>query len=199
MGEVTTFLEGGGKTPSRPRPTNPVYDGTGLTPRYAVVCNMSTREPALVPRPPASHPRASQLGPPAPVPILSRTRSAHHRRQVLPPQRPGTPLLLPIDATRGGRQRVLGATPTSLYGAAPVPRPPLPAPEAQDGVHAFVRTQEVTAITGVHLVRLLPATPEDSPGPRALRPSPEWELWCGVWAEWLARLPAQCQLMATGP
>ena len=31
-GEVTIFLEGAGETPTRPRPTNPVYDGTKPTP-----------------------------------------------------------------------------------------------------------------------------------------------------------------------
>ena len=57
-----------------------------------------------------------------------------------------------------------------LYGAAPVPRPPLPAPAARDGLHTFLRTQEVTAVTGVHLVRLPPAPPDDPRGPRALSP-----------------------------
>ena len=55
-------------------------------------------------------------------------------------------------------------TPTHLFGAASLPRPPLPAPAARDGVHTFLRTQEVTAVTGVHLVRHHPTTP-GGPGP----------------------------------
>ena len=56
-------------------------------------------------------------------------------------------------------------------------------------MYTFPRTQEVTAVTGVHLVRLSPASPNDPPGPRALRPTPDWELWRGEWATWLACLP----------
>ena len=66
-------------------------------------------------------------------------------------------------------------------------------------MHAFLRTQEVTAVTAIHLVRLPRATPDDPRGPRALSPIPDWELWCGVWAAWLACLPPKCQWMATGP
>ena len=93
----------------------------------------------------------------------------------------------------------MGITPTHMYGAAPVPRPPLPALAARDGVHTFMRTQEVTAVTGVHLVRQPPAPPNDPRGPRALSPAPDWELWRDLWAAWLPCLPTQCRWMATGP
>ena len=119
--------------------------------------------------------------------------------QVLWQERPGTPLLLLVVAIRGDAERVLGITSTNPYGAAPVPRPPLPAPAVRDGVHTFLRTQEVTAVTWVHLVRL-PSAPADDPwGPRALRPAPDWELWRDVLAAWLTCLPAQCRWMAAGP
>ena len=78
--------------------------------------------------------------------------------------------------TRGDPEEVLGITPTDLYGAAPVPRPPLLAPAVRDRVHTFLQTQEVTAVTGVHLVWLPPAPPDDPRGPRALSPAPDWEL-----------------------
>ena len=95
---------------------------------------------------------------------------------------------------------MLGVTPNNLYGAAHVPRPPFLALEERDGVHTFLRTPEVTAVRGVHLVRLLPAPADDPRGPRALSPTPDWELWRGEWAEWLARLPPQCQQMTNqGP
>ena len=168
-------------------------------PPYAVMCDAFPREPTWCPAlPPATHAVCgcanANLSPP-----LSRTRIAHHRGQVLWQERPGTPLLLLVVATRGDPERVLGITPTHLYEAAPVPRPSLPAPAARDGVHTFLRTQEVTAVTGVHLVRVPPAQPDDPGGPRALSPAPDWELWRDVWAAWLPRLPNQCRWMATGP
>ena len=197
VGEITMFVEGADEAPARPRPTNLVYDGTRPTPPYAIVCEAVCREPTWCPAlPPATHaPRGwanSDLSPP-----LSGTRGAHHRGQVLWQERPGTPLLLLVVATRGDPERVLGITPTHLYGASPVPRPPLPAPAARDGVHTFLRTQEVTAVTGVQLVRLLPAPANDPRGPRALSPAPHWELWRDAWAAWLPRLPPQWRWMAT--
>ena len=199
VGEITVFLEGADEAPARPRPTNPVYDGTRPTPQYAIVCEAFPREPTWCPAvPPAMHaPRGCanpDLSPP-----LSRTRGAHHRGQVYWQERPGTPLLLLVVATCGDPERVLGITPTQLYGATPVPRPPLPAPAARDGVHTFLQTQEVTAVTGVHLVRLAPAPPDDRRGPRALSPAPDWGLWRDAWATWLPCLPSQCRWMAAGP
>ena len=93
------------------------------------------------------------------------------------------PLLLLVVTTRGDPEQILGITPNHLYGAAPVPRPPLPAPVAQDGVHTILRTQGVAAVTWVHLVRLPPAPPDDHRGPRARSPAPDWELWRDAWAK----------------
>ena len=182
VGEITDFVEGADEAPARPRPTNPVHDGTRPTPPYAIVCEAFPREPtwcpALRPATHAPHGWANQDLSTA----LSRTRGAHRRGQVLWQECPGTPLLLLVVATRGAPERVLGITPTHLYGAAPVPCPPLPAPAARDGVHTFLRTQEVTAVTGVHLVRLPPAPPHDPRGPRALGPAPDRGLWRDAWA-----------------
>ena len=158
VGEITVFMEGADEAPARPRPTNPVYDSTRPTPPYAIVCGAFPREPGWCPALlPATHAPRGWASPDL-SPHLSRTRSAHHRGQVLWQERPGTPLLLLLVATGGDPERVLGITPTHLYGAAPVPRPPLPASAAPDGVHTFLRTQEATAVTGVHLVRLPPDT-----------------------------------------
>ena len=158
VGEITVFVEGAEEAPTRPRPTNPVYDGTRPTPPYAIMCEAFPREPIRCPTlPPATQAPRGWANPDL-SPPLSRTRSAHHRGQVLWQERPGTPLLLLVVATRGDPERVLVITATHLYGAAPVPRPPLPAPAARDGVQTFLRTQEVTAVTGVHLVRLPPGT-----------------------------------------
>ena len=173
VGEVTVFVEGPDEAPTSPRPTNPVYDGARPTPSYAVMCEAFPREPTWCHAPlMATHAPRGRASPNL-SPPLSRTRGAHHRGQVLWQERPGTPLLLLVVATRGDPERVLGITPSHQYGAAPVPRPPLPAPAARDGVHTFLRTQEVTAVTGVHLVRLPPAPPDDPPGPSALSPTPE--------------------------
>ena len=172
VGEVTVFVEGADEAPTRPRPTNPVYDGNRPTPPYAIVCEAFPREPtwcpALLPAPHAPRGWAN----PDLSPSLSRTRSAHHRGQVLWQERPGIPLLVLVVATRGDPERVLGITPNHLYGAASVPRPPLPAPAARDGVHTFLRTQEVTAVTGVHLVRLPPGTTRRPPGAQGPGPRP---------------------------
>ena len=182
MGKITVFVEGAGEALTRPRLTDPVYDGTGLTPLYAVMCEAFPREPIWCPAlPPATHaPRgwaSSHLSPP-----LSRTRGAHHRGEVPWQERLVSSLLLLVLTIRGDPERVLEITPIHLYGAAPEPRPPLPAPAARDGVHAFLRTQEVTAVTGVRLVRLHSASPDD---PR--------------WAALLTRLAPQCRWMTTGP
>ena len=199
VGEITVFVEGADEAPARPRPTNPVYNGTRPTPPYAIVCEAFPREPTWCPAlAPATHAPRGWSNPDL-SPHLSRTRGAHHRGQVLWQECPGTPLLLLVVATRGDPERVLGITPTHLYGAAPVPRPPLPVPAARDGVHTFLRTQEVTAVTGVHLGLLPPAPPDDPRGPRALGPAPDWGLWRDAWAAWLPRLPSQCRWMAAGP
>ena len=176
VGKITVFVEGADEASARPWQTNPVYDGTRPTFPYAIVSEAFPREltwcPAL---PPATHaPRG--LANPDLSPALSRTRVAHHRGQVLWQECPGTPLLLLIVATRGDPDRVLGITPTHLYGAVPVPRRPLPAPAARDRVHTFLRTQEVTAVTGVHPGRLPPAPQDDPRVPRALSPARDWHV-----------------------
>ena len=199
VGEVTVLVEGTDEAPTRPRPTNPVYDSARPTPRYAVMCEAFPREPTWCPPLPLATHASRGWANPNLSPPLSRTRGAHHRGQVLRQERPGTPLLLLVVATRGAPERVLGITPIHLYGAAPVPRPPLPAPVARDGVHTFLRTHGVIAVTGVHLVQLPPAPPDDPRGPWALSPAPDWELCRDVWAAWLPRLPFQCRWMATGP
>ena len=154
------------------------------------MCKAFFREPTWCPAlPPATHAPRGWANPDQ-SPNLSRTRGAHHRGQVLWQERPGTPLILLVVATRRDPERVLGITPTHLYGAAPVPRHTLTAPAARDGV---------TAVTGVLLVWLFPAPPDDPRGPRALSPAPDWELWRDAWAVWLPCLPFQCGLMATGP
>ena len=189
------------RTSRPPAPGRPTRCTTapGLPPRTPMYARRSAGSP--VGAPPSRRRRtrpAAGLTQTCPPP-LSRTRGAHQRGQVLWQECPGTPLLLLVVATRGEPERVLGITPTHLYGAAPVPGPPLPAPAARDGVHTFLGTQEVTAVTGVHLVRLPPTPPDDPRGARALGPARDWELWRDAWAARLPRLPSQCRWMAAGP
>ena len=83
VGELTVFVEGADEAPARPRPTNPVYDGTRPTPPYAIVCEAFPREPTWCPAlPPATHAPRGWANPDLPPP-LSRTRGVHHRGQVL--------------------------------------------------------------------------------------------------------------------
>ena len=132
-GKITVFVEGADQAPARPRPTNPVYNGTRPTPPCAIVCEAFPREPAWCPAlPPATHAPRRWANPDL-TPPFSRTRSAHHRGQVLWQERPGTPLLLLVLTTRGDLERVLGIMPTHLYGAAPIPRPPLSRPRRRTG------------------------------------------------------------------
>ena len=199
VGEVRIFVEGAGEIPPNPRSTHPLYDGRRPTPPYAVVCDAFPLEPTWCPALPLATHAPRSWGHPHLSPPFCGTRGALHRGQVLWQERPGSPLLLLVVATRENPERVFGATPTHLYWAALLPRPPLLAPEARDGVHAFLRTKEVTPGTGVRLVWLPRASPNDPRGPRALSFTLDWELWCSVWAEWLARLPPQCRWMTIGP
>ena len=199
VGGITVFVTARtGRPPAAGRPTQ-CTTAPGPPPRTPSYGRCSPGNPLGAPPSRRRRTRpAAGLTQTCPPP-LSRTRGTHHRGQVLWQEYPGTPLPLLVVATRGDPGRILGITPTHLYGAAPVPRPPLPAPAARDGVHTFLRTQEVTAVTGVHLVRLPPTPLDDPRGPRALGPAPDWELWRDAWAAWLPHLPSKCRWMAAGP
>ena len=199
VGKVTVFVEGADEAPTCPRPTNPVYDGTRPTPPNAVVCEAFPREPAWCPTlPPATHasPRLSQ---PAPIPPPLQDQQCPPQRARPLARAPGHPPAPPRCRDPWGPGAGPGDHPhPPVRGRARTP-PPLPAPAARDGVHTFVQTQEVTAVTGVHLVRLPSARPDNPRGPRALSPAPDWELWRDVRAAWLTHLPAHCRWMAAGP
>ena len=183
------FVEGAGNTPTRPRRHHtkpPIRRRVPEVPQRA----------HLVPRPAAGHSGALRLGRPAPAPPPLQDQGC-------PPQSAGplarTPGCPPAPRRRhdprGPREGPWGQHHPALRARARA-RPPLPALEARDGPHTFLRTKHVTAVTGVHLVCLPPATPEDPRGPRALSPTEDWELWRGELDEWLARLPPECRLMA---
>ena len=62
VGEVTVFVEGADEAPARPRPTDPVYDGTGPTPPVRRRLRGVPQGAHLVPRPPTGDARAPRLG-----------------------------------------------------------------------------------------------------------------------------------------
>ena len=162
--EVVISVESPGETPSRPPPGQPSVPLNGVNPPVHCCVRLAPPGAHLVSRSPAGHLRLAAWPAQTCPPPLSRTRGAHHRGQVLWQERPGTPLLLPVLATRGDAERVLGKTPSHLYGAAPVPRPPLRVPEARDGVHTFLWTQNWSAPSRGSTVcgsfRQPPTTPE---------------------------------------
>ena len=133
VGKITVFVEGADEVPARPRPTNPVYDGTRPTPPYAIVCEAFPREPTWCPAlPPATHALRGWANPDL-SPPLSRTRSAHHRGQVLWQECPGTPLLLLVVTTRGARSGSWGSPPPTSTGQHPYPAPPSRRPRRGTG------------------------------------------------------------------
>ena len=199
VGKVTIFVEGAGEKPTRPRPTNPVYDGTKPTRPYVVVCEAFPREPTWCPAlPPATHARRGWADPRL-SPPLSLTRATHHRGQVLWQGARAPPCSSWSSGPAGTRSGSWGSPPPTSTGQCPWAPLPLLAPQAWDGGHAFLRKQEVTAVTGVHLVRFPSASPDDPRGPRALSPDLDRQLWRGEWAAWLAGLPPQCPWMTADP
>ena len=181
--------------PARPNGCTTEQGRPPLTPSCA------THFPGSPPAAPLSRPqpRSSQLGLPTSVPCPLQDQARPPERTGPLARAPGHPPAPPRRRDPQGPGAGPRGHPEPLYRAAFVPQPPLPAPEARNGVHTFLRTQEVTAVKGVHLVQLRPATPDDPQGPRALRAASDWELWRSAWAEWLACLPPQCRWMTTGP
>ena len=77
-----------------------------------------------MPHPPAGDARAPRLGQPRPVPLPLQNQECPAQGAGPLARAPWHPPLLLLVATRGDQERVLGITPTHLYGAATVPRPP---------------------------------------------------------------------------
>ena len=194
-GEITVFVEGADEAPARRHP----YDGTRPNPPVRHCMRGVPQGARLVPRPPASDARAPRLGEPRPVPPPLQN-------QRCPPQRAGPLARVPWHPPGPPRRRDPRGPGTGrgdyphppLWGSTRTPPPPPGARGAGRGTHLPANTGG-HAVTGVHLVRLPPAPPDDPRGPRALSPAPDGELWRDGWAAWLPRLPSQCRRMAAGP
>ena len=165
VGDVRIFVEGAGRTPSRPRPTNPVYDGTGPTFPYAFVCDAFPGEPAWCPAlPPATRAPRSWAHPHL-SPPLSRTRGAHHRGQVLWQERPGTPLLILVVATRGTQSGSSRQPPLTSTGERPCRAPPSQRPRRGTGCTPSCGHRRSLPLQGSTLCGSSRQSPTTSEGP----------------------------------
>ena len=124
VGEITVLVEGADESPARPRPTNPVYDGTRPTPPYAIVCQAFPREPTWCPAlPPATHaPRGwanPDLSPPSPGPGVPTTGGSSSGKSALAP-----PCSSSSSRPAGTRSGSWGSPPPTSMGQHPYPAPP---------------------------------------------------------------------------
>ena len=199
VAKITVFVEGADEAPSPPPPDQPGVRRHQTNPPVHRRVRGVPQGARLVPRPPAGDARNPRLGQPAPIPPPLQDQGSRPQREGPLARAPGHPPAPPRRRDPGKPGPGPGDHPHPPVQGSPRNRPPLLAPAARDGVHTFLRTQEVTAVTGVHLVGLPSAPPNDPRGPSALSPAPDWELWRDVWAAWLTRPPAQCRWMAAVP
>ena len=198
VGEITVFVEGADEAPARPRPTNPVYDGTRPTPPYAIVCEAFSREPTWCP--PSRRRRTRPAAGPTqncPPPL---------QNQECPPQgadplvrAPWHPPALPRRRDPRGPGTGPGDHPhPPLWGSTRTPPPPPGARGAGRGTH-------LSGNTGGHRRYAGPpsAAPPGTTGrpPGAQGPEPRPRL--GAVARRVGRVapppPPQCPWMAASP
>ena len=144
VGEITVFVKGADEAYARPRPTNPVYDGTRPTPPYAIVCEAVPREPTRCPAlPPATHAPRGWANPDLSPPPL--------QNQGCPPQGAGPLARVPWHPPAPPRRRDPrgpGAGPGDhphppLWGSTRTPPPP-------PGARGAGRSTHLPANTGGH-------------------------------------------------
>ena len=140
VGQITVFVEGEDEAPARPRPINPVYDGTRPTPPYAIVCEAFPREPSWCPAlPPATHAPAA-----GPTQICPRP----FQNQGCPPQGAGPLARVPWQPPTPPRRRDPRGPGTGpgdhphlpLWGSTRTPPPPPGARGAGRGTHLPANT-----------------------------------------------------------
>ena len=140
VGEITVFVGGADEAPARPRPTNPVYDGTRPTPPYAIVCEAFPREPTWCPAlPPATH--APAAGPTqtcpfaSPGPGVPTTGGRFSGKSALVP-----PCSSSSSRPVGTRNGSWGSPLPTSMGQHPYPAPPSRRPRRGRGTHRPANT-----------------------------------------------------------
>ena len=133
VGEITVFVEGADEAPARPRPTNPVYDGTRPTLPYGIVCEVFPREPTWCPAlPPATHAPCGWANPdlstPSPEPGVPTTGGRSSGRSALAP-----PCSSPSSRPAGTPNGSWGSPPPTSMGQHPYPAPPSRRPRRGTG------------------------------------------------------------------
>ena len=124
VGEITVFVEGADEAPARPRPTNPVYDGTRRGPPYAIVCQAAPGDPLGAPPSrrrrtrPAAGPTQT-CPPPSPEPGVPSTGGRSSGKSALAP--PCSSSSSRPAVTRSGSW---GSPPPTSMGQHPYPAPP---------------------------------------------------------------------------
>ena len=140
LGEITVFVEGADQAPARPRPTNPVYDGSRPTPPYAAVCEASPGSPPGAPpsrrrrTPPAAGPTQT-CPPPSPEPGVPTTGGRPSGKSALAP-----PCSSSSSRLAGTRNGSWGSPPPTSMGQHPYPAPPPGACGAGRGTHLPANT-----------------------------------------------------------
>ena len=124
VGEVTVFVEGADEASARPRPTNPVYDGSGPTPPTP---SSTRRSPGSPLGAPPSHRRRTRPAagltqtchPPSPGPGVPTTGGSSSGKSALAP-----PSSSSSSRPAGARGGSWGSPPPTSVGPHPYPAPP---------------------------------------------------------------------------
>ena len=162
LGEITVFVEGADEAPARPRPTNPVYDGTRPTPPYAIMCEAFPRETTWCPAlPPTTHaPRGwanpDLPAPPSPDSWVPTTGGRSSGKSALAP-----PCSSSLSRPAGTRNGSWDHPYPPLWGSTRTPLPPPGARGAGRGTH-------LPANTGLH--RCYGGPPSAAPPSTTRRP-----------------------------
>ena len=133
VGELRVFVEGADEVPARPRPTNPVYDGTMPTPPYAIVSEAFPKSPPGAPPSrrrrtrPAAGPTQT-CPPPSPEPGVPTTGGRSSGKSALAP-----PCSSSSSRPQGTRNGSWGSPPPTSMGQHSYPAPPSRRPRRGTG------------------------------------------------------------------
>ena len=133
VGEITVFVECADEASARPRPTNPVYDGTRPTPRTPSYARRSPGSPRGAPPSrrrrtrPAAGPTQT-CPPPSPEPGVPTTGGRSSGKSALAP-----PCSFSSSRPAGTQNGSRGSPPPTSMGQHPYPAPPSRRPRRRTG------------------------------------------------------------------